>query len=260
MEPTLQAELTKTATLSPPTVQSTEKTPQGEEIEINVVNEPVIDYGLRPGMTVEVLTVKNRLTFMGRVESYKNGAVIIREANGDTLPMVLYNKEIKLRFFFNRKNLVLNGKICGSTKYIWKVDRLESAFSKEQRAFFRQRISLKTPALCARRSSAGVEAKRAAPCELLDISAGGLLLTSREEYQEGNRLSITGVYLVEKEEPFAFRCLVRRVGEEPEEDGSTRYGCQYESIAPREQDRLLSAIFTLQREEIRRQKEREGLL
>lgn len=260
MEPTLQAELTKTATLSPPTVQSTEKTPQGEEIEINVVNEPVIDYGLRPGMTVEVLTVKNRLTFMGRVESYKNGAVIIREANGDTLPMVLYNKEIKLRFFFNRKNLVLNGKICGSTKYIWKVDRLESAFSKEQRAFFRQRISLKTPALCARRSSAGVEAKRAAPCELLDISAGGLLLTSREEYQEGNRLSITGVYLVEKEEPFAFRCLVRRVGEEKEENGSIRYGCQYESIAPREQDRLLSAIFTLQREEIRRQKEREGLL
>lgn len=260
MEPTLQAELTKTATLSPPTVQSTEKTSQGEEIEINVVNEPVIDYGLRPGMTVEVLTVKNRLTFMGRVESYKNGAVIIREANDDTLPMVLYNKEIKLRFFFNRKNLVLNGKICGSTKYIWKVDRLESAFSKEQRAFFRQRISLKTPALCARRSSAGVEAKRAAPCELLDISAGGLLLTSQEGYQEGNRLSITGVYLVDKEEPFAFRCLVRRVGEEPEEDGSTRYGCQYESIAPREQDRLLSAIFTLQREEIRRQKEREELI
>ena len=258
MEPTtLQAELTKTVDLGPLMAPKTE---QGEEIEINVTNQPVIDYGLRPGMTVEVLTVKNRLTFLGRVESYKNGAVIIREANGDTLPMVLYNKEIKLRFFFNQKNLVLNGKICGSTKYIWKVDRLESAFSKEQRAFFRQRISPNTPALCARRSSAGVEAKRAAPCQILDISAGGILLASQEDYQEGNRLSITGVYLVEKEDPFAFRCLVRRVGEEEEEDGSIRYGCQFESIAPREQDRLLSAIFTLQREEIRKQREREGLL
>lgn len=257
MEPTtLQAELTKTVDLGP---LMAPKKKQGEEIEVNVTNQPVIDYGLRPGMTVEVLTVKNRLTFMGRVESYKNGAVIIREANGDTLPMVLYNKEIKLRFFFNQKNLVLNGKICGSTKYIWKVDRMESAFTKEQRAFFRQRISLKTPALCARRSSAGVEAKRAAPCQILDISAGGMLLTSQEEYQEGNRLSITGVYLVDPEDPFAFRCLVRRVGDE-EEDGSIRYGCQFESIAPREQDRLLSAIFTLQREEIRRQKEREELI
>ncbi len=136
---------------------------------------------------------------------------------------------------------------------------MESAFTKEQRAFFRQRISLKTPALCARRSSAGVEAKRAAPCQILDISAGGMLLTSQEEYQEGNRLSITGVYLVDPEDPFAFRCLVRRVGD-AEEDGSIRYGCQFESIAPREQDRLLSAIFTLQREEIRRQKEREELI
>ena len=257
MEPTtLQAELTKTVDLGP---LMAPKKKQGEEIEVNVTNQPVIDYGLRPGMTVEVLTVKNRLTFMGRVESYKNGAVIIREANGDTLPMVLYNKEIKLRFFFNQKNLVLNGKVCGSTKYIWKVDRMESAFTKEQRAFFRQRISLKTPALCARRSSAGVEAKRAAPCQILDISAGGMLLTSQEEYQEGNRLSITGVYLVDPEDPFAFRCLVRRVGD-AEEDGSIRYGCQIESIAPREQDRLLSAIFTLQREEIRRQKEREELI
>lgn len=257
MEPTtLQAELTKTVDLGP---LMAPKKKQGEEIEVNVTNQPVIDYGLRPGMTVEVLTMKNRLTFMGRVESYKNGAVIIREANGDTLPMVLYNKEIKLRFFFNQKNLVLNGKVCGSTKYIWKVDRMESAFTKEQRAFFRQRISLKTPALCARRSSAGVEAKRAAPCQILDISAGGMLLTSQEEYQEGNRLSITGVYLVDPEDPFAFRCLVRRVGD-AEEDGSIRYGCQFESIAPREQDRLLSAIFTLQREEIRRQKEREELI
>ena len=233
MEPTtLQAELTKTVDLGP---LMAPKKKQGEEIEVNVTNQPVIDYGLRPGMTVEVLTMKN------------------------TLPMVLYNKEIKLRFFFNQKNLVLNGKICGSTKYIWKVDRMESAFTKEQRAFFRQRISPNTPALCARRSSAGVEAKRAAPCQILDISAGGMLLTSQEEYQEGNRLSITGVYLVDPEDPFAFRCLVRRVGD-AEEDGSIRYGCQFESIAPREQDRLLSAIFTLQREEIRRQKEREELI
>jgi c-di-GMP-binding flagellar brake protein YcgR len=64
---------------------------------------------------------------------------------------------------------------------------------------------------------------------------------------------------VDPEDPFAFRCLVRRVGD-AEEDGSIRYGCQFESIAPREQDRLLSAIFTLQREEIRRQKEREELI
>ena len=89
MEPTtLQAELTKTVDLGP---LMAPKKKQGEEIEVNVTNQPVIDYGLRPGMTVEVLTVKNRLTFMGRVESYKNGAVFIGEATGDPIPSVLYN-------------------------------------------------------------------------------------------------------------------------------------------------------------------------
>lgn len=259
MEPTLQtvpAEENIAASVEMEPGAQTELLADTEETAVKT--ETYVDFGIRPGMTVEVLTKKNRLTFMGKVESYKNGAVIIREANGDVLPLVLYNKEIKLRFYFNQKNLVLNAKICGSTKYIWKADRLESAFTKEQRAFFRQRISLQSPALCARRSSAGVEAKRAAPCELLDISAGGVLLSSTEEYQVGDRLSITGVYLLENDDPFVFRCLVRRVGE-AEEDGNIRYGCQFETIIPREQDRLLSAIFTIQREEIRKQKEREEL-
>ena len=50
MEPTtLQAELTKTVDLGPLMAPKTE---QGEEIEINVTNQPVIDYGLRDRKSV----------------------------------------------------------------------------------------------------------------------------------------------------------------------------------------------------------------
>ena len=38
-----------------------------------------------------------------------------------------------------------------------------------------------------------------------------------------------------------------------------RYGCKFESLPPKEQDRLLRAIFVVQREEIRSQKERDEL-
>lgn len=215
-------------------------------------------FGLRPDMTVEVLTMENRLTFVGKVETVRNGAVVLREARGDSLPPVMYNKEVKLRYFQGeRGNVVVNARVCGSTNLIWKVDRLESKYTKEQRAFFRQSISPDTAALCSRRAGINGPAKKAAPCQVLDVSAGGMLISSREEYMVNDRLSITGIYLAEGLEPFSFSCQVRRAGER--DMGVARYGCQFESLSPKEQDRLLRAIFIVQREEIRNQKDRDEI-
>ena len=72
-----------------------------------------------------------------------------------------------------------------------------------------------------------------------------------------SRLSITGIYLAEGLEPFSFSCQVRRAGER--DMGVARYGCQFESLSPKEQDRLLRAIFIVQREEIRNQKDRDEI-
>ena len=215
-------------------------------------------FGLHPDMTVEVLTMENRLTFVGKVETVRNGAVVLREAKGDSLPPVMYNREIKLRYFQGeRGSVVVNARVCGSTNLIWKVDRLESKYNQEQRAFFRQSISPDTAALCSRRAGINGPAKKAAPCQILDVSAGGMLISSREEYQVNDRLSITGIYLAEGVDPFSFSCQVRRVGEP--DMGIIRYGCQFESLPPKEQDRLLRAIFIVQREEIRNQKDRDEM-
>ena len=84
-----------------------------------------------------------------------------------------------------------------------------------------------------------------------------MLISSREEYMVNDRLSITGIYLAEGLEPFSFSCQVRRAGER--DMGVARYGCQFESLSPKEQDRLLRAIFIVQREEIRNQKDRDEI-
>ena len=211
------------------------------------------DPGLRPGMAVEVLSLENSLIRVTRVESYQNGAVILRDAKGDNLPRMVYNQELKLRFFHNGEGTLLLGRICGSTDQIWKVDRMESKFFKEQRAFFRQRMTTRALGRCHRRSARGVVAKEGYPCRVLDVSAGGLLLLSGEIFALGDRLVITGLELTPSMEPFTFQCQVRRAG--ARERGLVRYGCQFEALRPREQDRLLEAIFTVQREEIRLQME-----
>ena len=143
------------------------------------------DPGLRPGMAVEVLSLENSLIRVTRVESYQNGAVILRDAKGDNLPRMVYNQELKLRFFHNGEGTLLLGRICGSTDQIWKVDRMESKFFKEQRAFFRQRMTTRALGKCHRRSARGVVAKEGYPCRVLDVSAGGAAAPQRRDLCPG---------------------------------------------------------------------------
>lgn len=212
------------------------------------------DFDIYEGMRVDVLTLQNRLTFTGRVDRYRDGTMTIREARDYDLPPVVYNKEVRLRFVRNDESVVLHGKVCGSSKRIWKVDRLESKFNKEQRVYFRQRLSTNPPATCYRSSRKGGVREKEVPCEILDVSAGGLLIKCQEEYNLGDRLMVDGISIAENEENFMFACQVRRVGEKVE--SYRNYGCQFEAVSEKEQDRLLRAIFTAQREEIRRQRER----
>lgn len=209
-------------------------------------------FNLQPGMMAEVMTPDNRLLYVGRVKTVFDKAVSIREINDDILPMVLVNKEVKLRFFREQDNLVLQGQVCGSTMKMWKVDRLKSAFTREQRAFFRQSISVNIEAQCGKRTAAGGPAKASFPCQVVDISAGGMLISSRETFALGDRLYVTDILLVPSEPAFNFACRVRRAG--VWKKGVFRYGCQFESLSLKEQDRLLHAIFVVQREEIRKRK------
>lgn len=208
---------------------------------------------LQSGMMAEVMTPENRLIFVGRVDKVQETGVSIREINDDTLPMVLVNKPVKVRFYRDTENIVLHGKVCGSTIKMWKVDRFQSTFNKEQRAFFRQSISVDIQAQCGRPNRAG-RAGAMFPCKVLDISAGGMLISSAEVYIEGERLLIDRAHLVAGAPPFSFNCRVRRAGEWKK--GVIHYGCQFESLSPRDQDRLLQAIFTIQREEIKKRKAR----
>lgn len=209
---------------------------------------------LQTGMMAEVMTPENRLLFVGRIEKVQDNAVSIREANGDTLPMVLVNKPVKVRFYRETDNIVLQGKVCGSTIKMWKVDRLQNAFTREQRAFFRQSISVDIQARCARRGGRAGRTGVQFPCQVLDVSAGGMLISCTEVFLEGERLLIDQVRLSADTPPFSFGCQVRRAGEWKQ--GVNRYGCQFEALSPRDQDRLLQAIFTIQREEIRKRKAR----
>ena len=215
--------------------------------------DEVLGSGARQGAAVEVMTPENRLLFVGKIEAIQENALRIRDANDDILPMVMVNREVKLRFFTDEGNVVLYGKVFGSTMRMWKVDQLRTAFTKENRAFFRQSVSMEILAQCGKRPSKGGEPSVLFPCQVLDISAGGILISCKEPFSEGDRLLVTDVPLLAKEPTFQFDCVVRRGGAWSK--GVAHYGCQFISISAREQERLLRAIFTIQRQEIQKRRE-----
>lgn len=217
-----------------------EEKSQAEELQSP---EPVYDGpDLYPGMTVEVLTLDNNLTFVGKVERFNGEVLTIRDSKGLELPPVLFNKKVKLRCFQGADTLVIHGKICGSNRRIWKLDRLQNMFSSGKRAFFRQRVSLPAQAICLRLSDDPT------PGRILDVSAGGLLLRSRAAYRKDDLLLISDLRIVKEEDPFSFVCRVQRVSEAERKE--FMYGCQFEDLSPKEQDRLLRTIFIVQRKDL----------
>lgn len=204
---------------------------------------------VKPGSMVEILTPDNRLEFLSRVVNYTGDMITIQEAQRRELPPVVYNREVKLRITQNGVRCIIIGKICGSTKNMWKIDRLHKTAVSEKREYFRQAVRTSGKVQCLKRSSMAPRLSRGVNptlCSVLDLSAGGILIRSGEHFQMGDRLLITDVK-VGTEKPFRFTCVVQRVINELR---GAQFGCQFEPMEQREEDRLLKALFALQRQEI----------
>lgn len=210
---------------------------------------------LKPGMTVEVLTMENKAVFSGKVEGYDGKILSVRDARGRDLPVGVYGRQMKLRFERSEDNLMICGKICRSSIDLWNFDELEEQFVAPRRSSFRQHIDVEAEVTCTRRGGAEPELRRGvgwSPCRITDVSGGGLRLSSREPFREGDMLSVRGARLVSTGPVFAFSCQVRR--SVTAENGATLCGCELGSMPAKEQSQLEEAIFTLQREEIQRRR------
>ena len=193
---------------------------------------------LYSGMLVEVLTLDNHLIFVGTLEVLDRGILQIRDETGQDVPQVEYNLKVKLRAFRQSEWITaLFGFVCGSSPEFWRVDRLEVVQTQEKRDFFRQNIRIEAQVRA-------MQDSRTRPCRVLDVSAGGVLIRCQEEFREGQLVRLSGVRLLEEEEIFNFTCRVQRIIP----DGSyTNYGCQFEQMTTKDEDRLMRVILVLQR-------------
>lgn len=221
--------------------------------EKNNVDEQKVLPKLTPGMKVEVMTLKNRLIFLGHIEQVSDTFVQIADDLGGSVPYVEFNSLVKLRGFASSRAFCLQGSIGGSTNRFWRVENLSTLQSGERRGYFRQNVNLKAALRRMHnpfeRREAPEEVKEpAVDCGISNISATGAMVESKALFEEGDWFQLLDVRVCAEEHPFVFTCAVRRV---TEREGTREYGCEFYELDGGEQERLIKCIMRLQRNEFK---------
>lgn len=208
---------------------------------------------LHNGMKVEVLTPANVLIFVGRLRILGNDLLEIRGESGGYLPRGVYNQPVKLRAFPREGDpFTLDGKVGANGHDFWRIEKLRYLQNNENRSFFRQTAGAEGwvhPVTSAK--------GQRFPCTVLDISAGGARVVSEKLFELNGTFQLE-VSFLPGETPFLITCQVKRVQVRSKPGAPTKkfeYGCQFSDVPPREQERLLQSIFTLQRKALRARRE-----
>lgn len=206
---------------------------------------------LSTGTKVEVLTMENHLLFVARLKILGGGVLELRRDTGDPLPQALYNSKVRLRGFqTNSQPFCMNGTVGKSSRDFWQVENLEVLQNRENRSFFRQNTDMDARVMPSGHYRG--MSPELTECKVLDISAGGARVLSRNVYLVGDRFQLEAELLPE-ERPFSMVCQVLRVT--PRKGFKYEYGCRFEGLSEQEQQRLLRAVFAIQRRILQAQRD-----
>lgn len=210
------------------------------------------------GAPCEVRTMDNDLLAVGKIKSVGDSVLDVVSQDGDRMPAIFYNTPIKLNIFSGKAGkLALGGNVYITNEDFWRISNIMVFERFEKRGFFRVRTdafahiltdpdSLPEPGKPDMRLSFDVQ--------LFDVSLGGAGFWCPRSIAQEKELIVSNLRLQTKEEPFTFRASVRRCGSECGK--GYPIGVNIEEMDQRELDRMCRLIFVLQREEIRKRRNR----
>ena len=210
------------------------------------------------GMTLEVLNEDGKFMFLGKVSDIDSDFIKIVNSKGNSTPPTFHGTVIKLRGFLpGMRPVNAQAQICGNSPDFWKLDHIQGMYTHENRANFRQRVSIDTLLIPANSIFGGSSDQPSDPvaCRILDISVGGVQISCREKFQVGDWFFLPEVSIVDDISPFSFTCCIRRTSEN---STGYLYGCEIDGLTTKEQEELLRAIFAAQRLDLQKRRERNG--
>ena len=149
---------------------------------------------------------------------------------------------VRLRGYSSRKSKAayLTGQLRPTQEpRIWSVDDLALVKLENDRSTFRMGVKMQAAVTPVDHPGAAEE-----PCGVLDLSVGGVRLSSQYPHQAGERLLLSLDLTQRGMPPTTLLCQILRViGQE----GDYEYGCCFLDPSEADQDRIVQLLFSLQR-------------
>lgn len=215
---------------------------------------------LQSGMKIDVFSEDNRFLFAGPLEVLSSDIIRVSMERGEALPEAAIDTPLKIRGALkNLDTFTLHGKIVGRRGTYWLIDCLTVLQNRNRRTHFRQTAISEaqfTPIGDTYDAAFGLTDPSLSffNCKVIDVSLGGIRMTTDQQCHEGTRVLFKNVVLHNRMGAFSFPCRVVRAWEE---DGEMQYGCQFEPLPLQERTHLLQAMFLIQREELHRSREEQ---
>ena len=194
------------------------------------------------GMRVEVFDAAQRLLFVAALFVRSGGNAELRQFAGASAPVSMDGPTpVSLRGFDDHQRLAIHFScvISPAADRVWTAERLTLTGKDNDRAFFRQATNATGEAVLL----GWVGLQNGKPCEVRNISAGGVCIQTREEYPMGSKIVLRFELIRGKEMP-ALRCQVLRVT--PKRGGIFEYGCKFVDMPRGTEDQIARAIMELQ--------------
>ncbi len=216
----------------------------------------------------EVKNMDNELFFQGRLKAVsrihpadREGedilAIDIYPIEGMRLPIFSYDVPLKINILNTKHGtLTVGGRVYIANDEFWRVSSITAYNNFERRSFFR--VNLSVDGTVERESDENgfkdISDTEKFPVKMIDISLSGVFFAANTRFNSGDRVRLSNIFLIDGEPPFNFSCRIMRTGGESLH--GTLYGCEFEQMDLRESDRLCRAVFTLQREAVKKRKTR----
>ncbi|MDD3429066.1 MAG: PilZ domain-containing protein [Oscillospiraceae bacterium] len=207
------------------------------------------------GCVCEIKTMDNDLLLVGRISSANEERIdILSLDKNDKLPLIPYEKRVKLITYVSSVGFqLLMGTVYLSSDLLLSLVEVQPEQSFERRTYFRMNIN-SYGEITVRDPAQEVEAQQLS-VKVYDVSLGGMRVGTDKKWETGDQFIIVFDLLNRKME---FTCRIcREIHRDNAPKNEKQYGCEFVNCSERQLDVLCKILFELQRQEIRKKKNRD---
>lgn len=210
--------------------------------------------GIYRGMPLELDIGEEDARYLAQIADFGENEVCVSAGVGGSLPMVEEQKPISLRGKTSSSDsFALTGVVVEIGAAFLRIGRLRIHSEANRRDAYRQTMRGEATVMFLRGQHSERHIRNM-PCQILDISVGGVRIRSKSDYQVNDELQLMN-FRIASQELYTFKCSVQWKKEGV--TGNT-YGCQFYGLTAKMEDDLYREIRLAEAQEIRRRRQLEA--